>query len=117
MGEHSYPGELGITGCWGRAMGTMTSINWTFVAIFTCRVSFAEILGTRYSKGSVLLCTFDEDIPVFGKIIDMIAISPADDCFFVLCPLVGSYFLFTLQCLRGSHYKYQIFHMQAKRFY
>ena len=55
------------------------------------RVSFVENFGTRYTKGSVVFCTFDHEVPVFGKITDIVLLEP-DDCIFVLVPYVGSNF-------------------------
>lgn len=52
-----------------------------------------EIVGTRYSKGSVLFCSMDDDdTPVFGRILDIIVVSLHDDCLFVMCPYIGSSF-------------------------
>ena len=43
------------------------------------RVSYAEFAGTRYSKGSVVFCTIDDDVPVFGKILDIVVLGTDDD--------------------------------------
>lgn len=53
------------------------------------RVSSADIDGTRYAKGSVLVA-FDDDIPVFGKILDVICVE--NKCMFVCIPYVGDTF-------------------------
>ena len=42
-----------------------------------------DITGTKYSKGSIVFCTIEDDIPVFGKIVDIIVILH-DDCLFIL---------------------------------
>ena len=36
------------------------------------RVSYSEVLGTKYQKGVVVLVTFDGDIPIFGKLQDIL---------------------------------------------
>ena len=52
------------------------------------RVSYAEFAGTRYSKGSFVFCTIDDDVPVFGKILDIVVLG-TDDCLFVVQPYAG----------------------------
>ena len=46
-------------------------------------MSYAQINGTKYSQGSILICNVIDDEPVFGKIIDLI-ITENDTCLFVL---------------------------------
>ena len=46
-------------------------------------MSYAQINGTKYSQGSILICTVIDDEPVFGKIIDII-ITENNTCLFVL---------------------------------
>ena len=53
----------------------------------TSRVPHAEIHGTKYSRGDVLLCTFCQDEPVFGKVLDFIVTS-SSECFFILKPFI-----------------------------
>ncbi len=50
-----------------------------------CRVSYADISGTKYCKGCVLVCTFCDDEPVFGKVLDIV-VTESGDCLFVLIP-------------------------------
>ena len=52
------------------------------------RTRFAEVHGTHYARGNVVLCTFDEDIPIFGLIVDII-IPSSQDCLFILVPYIG----------------------------
>lgn len=55
------------------------------------RVSYAEVLGTKYQKGVVVLVTFDDDIPIFGKLQDII-VTTSGECLFVFIPYVGALF-------------------------
>lgn len=50
-------------------------------------VSYAEINGTRYVKQSMVFIAIDEEVPVFGKVKDIIVVHGL--CFFVLVPYVG----------------------------
>lgn len=52
-------------------------------------MSYAEINGTRYSSGSVLLCTFYDDDPIFGKVVDII-ITDSSKCLFILTPYIST---------------------------
>ena len=51
------------------------------------RVSYADINGTKYSKGNILLCTFDDGEPIFGRVLDII-VTQSKDCLFVLQPFI-----------------------------
>lgn len=51
------------------------------------RVSYANIDGTKYSKGCVLLCTFWKDDPLFGKLVDLI-VSKENICWFIMQPCI-----------------------------
>ena len=53
------------------------------------RVSYAEVFGTMYAKGDMLLCTIEDDTPVFGKIADIL-IKTTQECLFVLVPHLGT---------------------------
>ena len=53
-------------------------------------MSYAEVLGTKYQKGVVVLVTFDDDIPIFGRIKD-IYVTASGECLFVFVP-VGALF-------------------------
>lgn len=55
------------------------------------RVSYAEINGTRYSSGNILLCTFFEDTPIFGKVVDII-VTDSSKCYFILNPYISTNF-------------------------
>ena len=55
------------------------------------RVSYAEVLGTEYQEGVVVLVTFDDDIPIFGKLQDII-VTTSGECLFVFIPYVGALF-------------------------
>ena len=50
-----------------------------------------EKFGTRYSKGSIVFCTIEDDTPIFGKIADIVVL-PLGDCLFSLVPYAGTYF-------------------------
>ncbi len=66
-----------------------SSLAFLFFTHF--RVRFAEIQGTKYSKGYVVLCYVEDDMPVFGQITDII-ILPTSVCLFVLKPLLSTAF-------------------------
>ena len=55
------------------------------------RVRYTLILGTKYSVGYVVLCYYEDEMPVFGKIKDII-ITPSCECLLVLTPLVSTAF-------------------------
>ena len=55
---------------------------------FLNSVSYVEITGTRYKQGNILVCSFDEEIPVFGKIVDII-VTKFSDCLFISIPYIG----------------------------
>lgn len=52
-------------------------------------MSFVEFYGTQYSKGSIVFYAVMDDVPVFGKIVDVLY---ADNFLFVLQPYVGNSF-------------------------
>lgn len=54
-------------------------------------MSYVEILGTKYQKGVVVLVTFDDEIPIFGRLEDIIVTS-SGECLFVFVPYVGALF-------------------------
>ncbi len=66
-------------------------INFVCLILFLVRVKHAEICGTKYCKGYMVPCYIDDDMPVFGQIMDMI-ILPTSKCLFVLKPFVSSTF-------------------------
>lgn len=81
------------------------------IIILSCvsyRASYVEINGTHYARGNIVLCTFDEDIPVFGKIIDIVA--PAvGESLFILIPYFGYAFNRHYNCFEvhtGTNYYY-----------
>lgn len=55
------------------------------------RVSYVETFGTSYSKGNVVFCDIVDDIPMFGKIKEIVVL-PSNDYLFVLTPYIGKYF-------------------------
>lgn len=55
------------------------------------RVSFANIKGSKYTKGSILIYKFSHDDPLFGKVLDILVTS-SGDCLFILAPLVVNTF-------------------------
>ena len=57
------------------------------VVFVSFRVSYADISGTKYCKGCVILCTFCDDDPIFGKVLDIV-VTESGNCLFVLEPYV-----------------------------
>ena len=57
------------------------------LSIFLIRVVSAVINGTTYRKGTVVVCGIEDDIPVFGRIMELI-VTPHQECLFVICPLL-----------------------------
>lgn len=57
----------------------------------TCRVRYAVILGTKYALSYIVLCYHEEEMPVFGKIKDIV-VTPAQECLFILTPFVATTF-------------------------
>ena len=49
------------------------------------------ISGTTYRKGTVVVCGVEDDIPMFGSIVDII-VTPIQECFFVLSAFTTSAF-------------------------
>lgn len=66
------------------------------------RASYADINGTHYANQDLVVCTFDEDIPIFGKIADII-IPPSGKCLFILIPYVGYTFCSHLNSYKVHH--------------
>lgn len=54
-----------------------------------CRVSFADINGTRYSKGDLVICTMCDDDPLFGKLVDIVI---SQKCWLILQPFIATGF-------------------------
>jgi len=50
--------------------------------LYVCSVSYANINGTKYSKGCILLCNIHHDEPLFGKLTDLIVSRGV--CWFVM---------------------------------
>ena len=50
-----------------------------------------KIDGSEYRKSSVVLCHFEQGMPVFGEVIDII-VTELQECLFVVHPLVADYF-------------------------
>ena len=51
------------------------------------RVLSAVINGATYRKEIVVVCGFENDTPMFGSIAEII-VTPHQECFFVLSPLI-----------------------------
>ena len=66
-----------------------TSGETLFLAAY--RVSHVNIYGTEYLKGSVLLCAFCDDDPLFGEVLDILA-TASGDCLFILTPFIVTTF-------------------------
>lgn len=63
-----------------------------YESFFTfCRVSFADINGTRYSKGDLLICGMCDDDPLFGKLVDLV-VTQNNECWLVLQPFKATRF-------------------------
>jgi len=56
-----------------------------------CRVSHATICGTKYAKEAMIIHSFCNSLPVFGKIMDII-VSQRGECLFALIPYVTTVF-------------------------
>ncbi len=56
-----------------------------------CPQSFVEKNGIKYSKGSIVFCSIEDEVPVFGKIMDILVWSMGK-CIFVIIPYVGDNF-------------------------
>ena len=54
-----------------------------------CRVSFADINGTRYTKGDLVICTMCDDDPLFGKLVDIVI---SQKCWLILQPFIATGF-------------------------
>ena len=54
-------------------------------------MSYVNIYGTKYLKGSVLLCAFCDDDPLFGEVLDILA-TASGDCLFILTPFIVTTF-------------------------
>ena len=50
-----------------------------------------KIDGSEYRKSVVVLCHFEEGMPVFGEVIDII-VTPLQECLFIMHPLVADFF-------------------------
>lgn len=61
------------------------------IVVLFYRVSYTEISGTLYKKGSCVLYTFDDDTPIFGKVYDIV-VTMSGNCLFILIPYVGNAF-------------------------
>jgi len=68
------------------------SATSNLIGMFNClhifnRVSHATICGTRYTKETMIVHSFCNSIPVFGKITDII-VTQRGECLFALVPYV-----------------------------
>ena len=55
------------------------------------RVRSVKIDGSEYRKSTVVLSSFEEGLPVFAEVVDIIA-TPLQECLFIMHPLVADYF-------------------------
>lgn len=55
------------------------------------RVHSAKIDGVEYRKAAVVLCHFEDEMPIFGEIVNII-VTPLKECLLVIHPLVADYF-------------------------
>lgn len=55
--------------------------------LYYFRAKSCVIGGTKYTRDSIVVCTVQDDLPMFGKIIEFI-ITPHQDCYFILYPLI-----------------------------
>lgn len=64
---------------------------WCCLSHLYIRVRYAEIRGTKYCKGYVVVCYIEHEMPVFGQIADIILL-PTSVCVFVLKPFMSTSF-------------------------
>lgn len=67
------------------------AINKRIYVFYLYRVSYANINGTKYAKGCILLCTFWNDDPLFGKLVDLI-VTEENICWFIMQPCIVKQF-------------------------
>lgn len=58
---------------------------------YICRVSHADVYGSKYAKGHVVICSSCNDDPLFGNFLDIL-VTASGDCCFILNPLVVTAF-------------------------
>ena len=75
------------------------------------RVRYAEICGTKYSTGNIVACYIEDDMPVFGQIMDIIVL-PTSVCLFVLKPFVSTTFNTHYHAFEVSAVDYVLFYQQ-----
>ena len=66
-------------------------LNNLFFLFALHRVRCSKIDGAEYRKAAVVLCHFEDGMPVFGEIVDTI-ITPLKECILIMHPLVADYF-------------------------
>lgn len=88
MGEALNKGLFAGSGGWCFYQVTCVLLKQN-CHLFPYRVSFVEVGGTSYRKGSCIVHSFDEDIPIFASVIDII-VTASGDCLFILNPHIGN---------------------------
>lgn len=83
-----------------------TSKNIQNILLFCYRVSFAEILGTKYAKGNVVVCAVCDEEPVFGQIKEIL-VTPSGKSLFIIDLLeviafTGHYNAYEVKCLNNE---------------
>ena len=61
----------------GSKFTTYTHVPALFCHAFVNSVSYVDITGTHYKQRNILVFSFDEEISVFGKIVDIIVTKSA----------------------------------------
>ena len=75
------------------AMGSAGKVlvDTLFISFFTNRVQSVENDGSVYRKSVVVLSHFEERMPIFGEVMQVL-VTQLRGYLFVLCPLVADYF-------------------------
>ena len=68
-----------------------SSYETSFCLMLINRVRSVQIDGSVYRKAVVVLCHFEEEMPVFGEVVEVL-VTPLRECLFVLHPLVSDYY-------------------------
>ena len=73
------------------------------------RVRYAAISGTKYSKGYLIPCYVENDMPVLGEVMDIIILL-SSKCLFVLKPYIST----TFNC---HFHAFEVFPVEEYLFY
>lgn len=66
------------------AIVIMTSLH---VLSSLYRVLSTTICGVTYVRGEIVVCAIEDDMPVFGKIVECI-VTPRQECLFIIAPFI-----------------------------